>query len=41
MNSREILEKVVSRHVLQNGYAINVKELPYDVLLNLYKSIVH
>jgi hypothetical protein len=40
MNSREILEKVVAKHVSQNGYAINVKELPYDILLDLYKSIV-
>jgi hypothetical protein len=41
MNSREILENIVGKHITQNGYAINVKELPYDVLLNLYKSIVH
>jgi hypothetical protein len=41
MNSREILEKVVGEHILQNGYAINIKELPYDILLDLYKSIVH
>jgi hypothetical protein len=41
MNSREILEQIVGKHVTKNGYFIDVKTLPYDVLLDLYKSIVH
>jgi hypothetical protein len=40
MNSREILENIVGKYIIEHGHAINVKELPYDILLDLYKSIV-